>query len=324
MKAAIFPISTLGDGLIFTILAQGLSNSGFETTLFSSTLSELGSILKDFNTKDCDQLEKIDFFLESCDLIICDPHNAEINSLLSTKENFLKKTVWVTCTRCPEKYLEKKVHLHNFKFASGALYNKEHSGCNMVQHAVNFCKNSWNLSEIKSTPNIEILKNYKFQRNKNRVCIFPYTPEKEKTYHICGFEKIALELKKNAADPVFIGTKKQLTKFRENRNTCTIPFISFESIFELAIYIYESGFVIANDSGGGHLASLLNIPTVTIHKKNNSFKWKPGWRKSYIVTPIITLKFFGQRIWSPFIPKKKIINHVMNYNKKKPSQRNDI
>lgn len=88
MKAAIFPISTLGDGLILTILAQCLANYDFETTLFSNSISELGEVLKDFDTKACNEANIIKQHLNACDLIFCDPYNSEVNNIISDNNFF--------------------------------------------------------------------------------------------------------------------------------------------------------------------------------------------------------------------------------------------
>ena len=76
----------------------------------------------------------------------------------------------------------------------------------------------------------------------------------------------------------------------------------FQGIDALAAFIYESGALIANDSGNGHLASFLGVPVVTIYRKRNpKFHWRPDWGPTRVVCPRLTLPWFGERIWKPFV-----------------------
>ena len=62
----------------------------------------------------------------------------------------------------------------------------------------------------------------------------------------------------------------------------------FLNLSDLAGFIYESGWMIGNDSGIGHLASCLGIKTLTIARnhKTSSF-WRPSWSMGIVVHPPI-------------------------------------
>jgi ADP-heptose:LPS heptosyltransferase len=63
-----------------------------------------------------------------------------------------------------------------------------------------------------------------------------------------------------------------------------MPF--FPSLNLLAHFIYESGYLIGNDSGLGHLASALGIPTLTLcRRKAWANMWAPSFSKGVVVTP---------------------------------------
>ena len=71
---------------------------------------------------------------------------------------------------------------------------------------------------------------------------------------------------------------------------------------------YESGAVIANDSGNGHLASFLGVPVVTIYRKRNpKFHWRPDWASATVVCPRLTLPGFRGDIWKPFVGVSDVI-----------------
>ena len=83
------------------------------------------------------------------------------------------------------------------------------------------------------------------------------------------------------------------------------------SIDALARYIYESGIVVANDSGGGHLASFLQVPVVTIHRRwNRRFTWRPDWGPGAVVCPRLILPLPGTHVWRPFVSTAAILRAV--------------
>ena len=63
-----------------------------------------------------------------------------------------------------------------------------------------------------------------------------------------------------------------------------------------------AGALVGNDSGNGHLASFLGIPTVTIYrKKNPHFHWRPDWKPARVVCPRLVLPGLRGPLWKPFV-----------------------
>ena len=87
------------------------------------------------------------------------------------------------------------------------------------------------------------------------------------------------------------------------------PIKGFDTLDGCAAFLYESGYFIGNDSGGGHLASCLDIPTLSIHgRKGKARQWSPGWGKVQVVTPVINLigGSIRQHYWKYFLPVAKV------------------
>lgn len=82
----------------------------------------------------------------------------------------------------------------------------------------------------------------------------------------------------------------------------------FESVKSFAEYIYESAFLIANDSGSGHLASALGIPVLTIvtSPRKSMFRWRPGWGINKVIAPWFTFSLSGKRYWKQFLPVNRV------------------
>ncbi len=65
-----------------------------------------------------------------------------------------------------------------------------------------------------------------------------------------------------------------------------LEMIHFHTLDELAAYLYESGYLIGNDSGLGHLASALSIPTMTFCRRKALAKmWAPSFMPGVVLTP---------------------------------------
>jgi hypothetical protein len=84
----------------------------------------------------------------------------------------------------------------------------------------------------------------------------------------------------------------------------------FSNLDDLATYVYQSGFVIGNDSLIGHLASNLQIPTIIVADKNERMKlWRPGWLEGSVVTlgPWIPPWKFFEKNWQHFISSARVL-----------------
>jgi hypothetical protein len=95
----------------------------------------------------------------------------------------------------------------------------------------------------------------------------------------------------------------------------------FSGLSELAAFVCESGYMIGNDSGIGHLASCLGLPTVTICRNEQSVRfWRPAWAPGRIITPskwIPNVK--GLRLrdkhWKKWISVNKVFDEFLNLTK---------
>ncbi len=116
------------------------------------------------------------------------------------------------------------------------------------------------------------------------VLIHPLSQESFKEWLPSKFLLLAREIKKLGFSPKFV-----VPPLSEN-NWCFVKkefeVKVFSSISEWAAFIYQSGYVIGNDSGGAHLASCLNIPSLVIAGRETPLKrWVPDWFRSVAIFP---------------------------------------
>ncbi len=96
---------------------------------------------------------------------------------------------------------------------------------------------------------------------------------------------------------------------------CLVP--TFPTLSELASFLYESAFFIGNDSGPGHLASNLNIPTITIGSSREQLTfWRPGWGPNRIVYPhpFFNKTKLTRENWKYFITTNQVLINFLKLN----------
>jgi ADP-heptose:LPS heptosyltransferase len=132
------------------------------------------------------------------------------------------------------------------------------------------------------------------------VAIFPASSMQSKDYPLKGWLWLAKRLRKNGWLVNFVCLPKEhvaIQKACKDFHVCSFP-----NIKDLMDYLMDCAVVISNDSGGGHLASLLGIKTFTITRRKNNFSFRPSFGENYVLAPLIRLRLLGRFIWRPFIP----------------------
>ena len=147
------------------------------------------------------------------------------------------------------------------------------------------------------------------RRFEKRVVFHPTSSRPGKNWPWEKFLELAKRLKLEGFDPAFILTEEE----RKGRDFQGIQAPAFKSLSEKAAFICESGWMIGNDSGIGHLASCLGLPTLTLCRSQQAARfWRPAWALGKVLTPpawIPNLK--GLRLrdqhWQKWISVKKAL-----------------
>jgi hypothetical protein len=81
------------------------------------------------------------------------------------------------------------------------------------------------------------------------------------------------------------------------------------NLSDVATWIAESGWFIGNDSGLGHLASCIGVPTLTLFMRHGLARsWRPGWGPGAIAVPPSILPFGGvkERLWKRMLTVRRV------------------
>jgi heptosyltransferase-3 len=172
----------------------------------------------------------------------------------------------------------------------------------MVENLAAFAK-KWELPGTTET-GVQIPHGLLHRKEKKRIVIHPMSADIRKNWHPERFRSLADKLKHLGYEAVLCVSPQEKTLWPEAR--------AFETISDLAAFIYESGYLIGNDSGLGHLASLLKVPTLSLFaRKSYSRLWKPDFSTGRVVTPSIPLigAPMKQKHWKNFLTVSTVLKN---------------
>lgn len=204
-----------------------------------------------------------------------------------------------------------------------AVYILEQSVYNRLQIPyadiqVQFCKHLFLLQDIVRANDIKIPVGLSYRKNKQRVVIHPTSFEIAKNWLPQRFLQVAKLLKSKGFIPEFIVSPKEREEWlwiiEEG-----FSLSAFSSLDAVACWIYESDYFIGNDSGIGHLASNLGIPTITLCMRAKiKQRWRPSWAPGIALAPprwLIT-RPLKERFWKYFISVKHVMQAMQHLTTK--------
>lgn len=285
-RVAVVCAKGLGDGLISMVLSHNFFLSGFSVTTFGTPLVQLRRWFPQHHIEPFPEFSEIQKILAPYDHIIAADHSmiAQLDDprIIVLKESTFDKT---------------KTLVQNLAARSKTQFELKFSGT----------------SNGIAIPNGVVSKRYA-----KRIVIHPEASEFAKIWPREKYLNVIQRLNQSGWQCAVCVSPEE----RDNWNRITeIPILlpHCKSLDELAVYIAESGYLIGNDSGPGHLASALGIPTLSIFaKKRYSRLWRPGWHKGIVAAPL-GLPIGGrlrQKYWKSLLPEDKVLRAFKRLKKK--------
>lgn len=147
----------------------------------------------------------------------------------------------------------------------------------MVENLRLICEERLQLPHVEIGNGITPPPGVAYRKYPNRVVIHPLSADYKKNWPAHKYRALSALLKEEGFEPVFCVAPHETKQFAGT---------AFDSVDALARFVFESGWMIGNDSGVGHLASALHIPTLSLFaRKSYSNLWRPGWGPGEVVTP---------------------------------------
>lgn len=307
--------SSLGDGLIYLMMSQNLQDNGLDVTCYGDVAYQLRSWVPHLKIKPYPKYDELDKELSAYDIVLMSPPQFIRDSLTPSILNEMRKKWILICQKVPVTWsfsgseeLKKKLGLHmyrkleHFIESSGSIRYRGFVNESVVDIVLCYMKERWKLTKLKKTVALSPPALLKPRRFPHRIVISPDSagPE-EKNWSPELFFRVCHRLQKKGYEVVLVVSPQNFERWSKlNEGRYEMPL--FNNLADLAAFVYESGGLIANDSGNGHLASFLGVPVLTIYKKRNQlFHWRPDWGAAKVVTPFLTLNLFKCRLWKPFV-----------------------
>lgn len=282
-RIALVSANGIGDGLLTMVIANNLQKNGYSVVTFSSPMVQLQSWFPGQVIAPFPALEQAESTFK------------EFDKVFSTDGAFLYRN---------KIDLGKKYHV----FFEHSFDRKQ----TVLQNFINICKDFFALPSITASNNLTVIQ-AKLQHRlyRSRVLIHPMSTCDKKNWSAEKFLKLAQKLHRRGFTPVFIVSPAEYSMW-ENvvQGEFTLPV--FNTLSDLAQFVYESGYMIGNDSGIGHLACNLSIPTLSLFaRKSVANLWRPGWGdNARVVTPC---QLPGARLqtkhWKKLLTVSRVIRH---------------
>ncbi len=139
----------------------------------------------------------------------------------------------------------------------------------------------------------------RLRHNSKRIVIHPTAGTPERYWSAEKFVRLAQRLCQKGYEVSFVVEKSDAESWVAASQGQPFDLRYFDSLLALGNFIHESAYVIGNDSGIGHLASALGVPTITIcNRPRNLIRWRPQWAPGVIVPHLwLPLRTWRRKYW---------------------------
>ncbi len=295
-----FSCKGLGDGLIALILAHNLREKGQEAVLFHPFLSGLQRWFPKTPIRAFPQLEELAQFDR---FYIVYEKSAWMSGILAhCKAHFPDRTFVLNPIATPKRDYP--------YWAVGQFDGTLPFAMNLAK----FCARHLQTESSTMANGILIPAEYTLRKHPQRVVIHPTSSRPGKNWPEEKFIALAEQLERHGYEPVFILTQEE----RAGWPLLNFSAPDFPSLDAAASFVCESGAMIGNDSGIGHLASCLGLPTVTICRSRMTGQfWRPAWSPGAILYPpawLPNLKGLRlrDRYWKQTISVRRVLRSFLS------------
>jgi len=280
-RVAFVMSNAIGDSLICMVIVRNLLRNGIDVTVFGKPAYELRRWFPEVTIHPLPRADESTALLARFDTLLQMQWNQPLAHFLDMH---------------PRAYC-----LHAVEFGP-------HRGC-MGERFKDFCRDTLGLSDVDIDNSVCPPADLVYRRHANRVVIHPEASTDDKRWSRSRFRRVAEVLRKRGYDPHFVIAPHERARWRE-LESWHIPAPHFDNLDALAGWVYESGYFIGNDSGIGHLASNLGIPSVNLYRRRAvSIRWKPAWGGVEVVLPWqwVPGSALKERLWKQTLTSSRVL-----------------
>lgn len=270
LKAAIFLHNGLGDGVNCLCLSNNLHLNGWRVDTYQNAIGGMQNWFPHLEVRPYPTMNDLASILNAYDRFFV-VHN--------DTDEFVKKLVEEGKRRFPDRinviYLYPSKNIVNEPYYTDCLVDP---ALPVAENMRLFCERVLHLPKITRSNGFIPPAGLVSRKFPKRLVIHPTSAKETRNWPKEKFIGLSEELKKEGFEPVFLSGTKEGWEH--------VEVALFPTLDGLARFIYESGFLIGNDSGLGHLASALGVPTLTVCRRKTWAKmWAPSFHKGMVITP---------------------------------------
>lgn len=296
-KALIICKKGIGDSLQHLIVAYSLMKNGYEVEFFSNSLQPLKNLFSFVKISPISDEMLIEEKINKTSLIVIkSDHDADIQAVMALAKKQKQISSWILHpTTCKSRG----------KLPGDFPLDPTQS---MVENLQKFCTEALHLQDVNSFNGIEIPTEWSRKKFPKRVVIHPTSSNEKRNWPSRKFLTLCKRLKANGFDPVLVMSQDEQEAFPTHIYK-DVKILSGRDLTQIARLLYESGYFIGNDSGIGHLASNLSVPSLTIFaSRRKRHLWLPRFNENSLGVaslPVLpNLKFcrWQNKYWEKALP----------------------
>jgi len=248
-RVALLLSSALGDSLVFCVIAHNLQRQGALVSVFGDQAVLLKAWLPDLD-------------------VWATPSRAALPALLAGFDLVLQLHT--------DRPFPDVVDCHPNVRVLSHVPNAASSDA-MASRLADVCRSEWSIGDAVRSNGVRAPEGLVPRRYANRVVIHPTASTSDKCWLPSRFIRLGKALRQAGFDPQFVLAPHERAAWAVvEREGMAMP--AFASLSDVAAWIYESGWFIGNDSGIGHLASNLQIPTLSLFMRRGIARtWRPDF-----------------------------------------------
>lgn len=301
-KAAAFFHNGLGDGIACLGLPNNLHLNGWQVDTYQNVLGSMQNWCPHLPVLPYPPIAELPRLLASYDWFFVTHNDTDAFTLQLVRE---------AKQRFPDKikilYLYPSKRMVNEPYYADARIDPTLS---VPENMVRLCKDILHLPKLTRANGLIPPEGLSHRLHAKRIVMHPVSSREGKNWPKDKYVKLALHLRERGYEVVFLPGDKAPWSDVE---ALGFRLETFSSLDLLSRFLYESGYFIGNDSGLGHLASALKIPTLTFcRRKTLANLWAPQFSQGIVVTPskwIPNIRGFRLRDkhWKKFISVSKAL-----------------
>lgn len=191
----------------------------------------------------------------------------------------------------------------------------------MVDRLLDYCRDELGLHDLARDNGLRAPAGLVAGRHQRRVALHPTASTPDKCWLAARYIRLARRLSAKGFEPALLLCESEREAWRRAASGIEIP--AFASIAALAAFVYESAWFIGNDSGLGHLASNLGVPTLSLFMRRGTARtWRPAWGPGSVLVGGAWLpgSWLKERAWKHVLGVRQVLRAFERLRSENPGR----